>query len=160
VTGRRPTARVMVGVAAAGLWLCLGCSDPEATSSASSGETVVGNDLDRATEHRLWHIAEQTADSMDGSIKSAQAVESQHAAAVRLTSDAIVPGQEAVWAIQIEGVHEFVCRNCPRMAGAPSPRGSFLTVIVDAKTFETTDSGIGSVSVDLGQLGTVIDLNK
>jgi hypothetical protein len=156
--GRMPRARVMIGVVATGLLCCLSCSGPSATSSASAGDNAGGNDL--GTEQRLWNVAEQAADSMDGPIKSAQAVESQHSAAVRLTSDAIVRGNQAVWAIQIEGVHEFVCRDCSYPSGAAPPSGRFLTVIVNAKTFETTDSGIGSVRVDLGKLGAVIDLNK
>jgi hypothetical protein len=150
----------MIGVVATGLWCCLSCSGPPATSSASAGDTVGATNHDLATEHRLWNIAERAAHSNAGSIMSAQAVESQRSAAVRLTSGAIVPGNQPVWAIQIEGLHEFVCRLCSRPAGAAPQRGRFLTVIVYAKTFETSEGGIGPVAIDLGKLGTVIDLHE
>jgi hypothetical protein len=111
-------------------------------------------------QHRLWRIAERAAEGMKGQIESAQAVKSQHAAAVRLTSDAIVPGHEAVWAIQVEGVHEFVCRTCPAPAGARLPSGRFITLVIDAETFDETDFGVEPDRVDLGELGTVIELHE
>jgi hypothetical protein len=95
---------------------------------------------------------------MHGQIESAGAVKSQHAAAVRLTSGAIVSGNRDVWAVQVEGVHEFVCRSCSRPWGAAPPRGRFITVVIDAETFEVTDWGLAPNSVDLGKLGTVIEL--
>jgi hypothetical protein len=112
-------------------------------------------------EHRLWRVAEQAAEGMDGRLESAQAVRSRHAAAVRLTSGAIVPGNEDVWAIQVEGVDEFVCRSsCSFPAGAQPPRGRFITLVIDAETFGETDFGLGPDSVDLGELGTVIELHE
>jgi hypothetical protein len=77
-----------------------------------------------------------------------------------LTSGDMVRGNKAVWAVQIEGIHKFVCRECSRPPGAAPPSGRFLTYILDAKTFEVTDFGIGPHRVDLGKLGTVIDLNE
>ena len=105
----RLLANVMRVVAAVGVCACLGCAGDTASTATSAGDgspDVVGPEL----EHRLWGVAERAAQGMGGRVESAQAVESQHAAAVRLTSDAIVSGNEDVWAIQVEGVDEFVCR--------------------------------------------------
>jgi hypothetical protein len=156
----KPGVNVIAGVVATGLWCCLGCSGPTATSSSSSPEssTVGANSHSVTTEQRLWNIAERAAESMGGSVKDAQAVESRHEAAVRVTSGDIVTDNQQVWTIQVEGFHPFVCRLCSRPPGVAPQRGRFITVIVDAKSFATTDDGLGPTRVDLAQLGTVIDL--
>jgi hypothetical protein len=156
---RAPGAKVMTGVIATGLACCLGLGSCASTSSSTAADGG-GDSHDVSTRQRLLHLAERAAASMGGSIKSVQAVESRRSAAVRLTSGGIVRGNQPVWAIQIEGVHRFVCRVCSYPAGATPPGGRFLTFIVDAKTFATTDSGIGSPRVDLSNLGTVINLER
>jgi hypothetical protein len=137
----------------------MGCTGDTAHSSTSAGETGSQDVVGPVIEHRLWQVAERAAEGMNGQIESAQAVRSQRAAAVRLTSGSTVPGNRDVWAIQIEGVHEFVCRKCSRPPGARPPSGRFITLVVDAKTFEETDGGLAADSVDLGELGTVIELH-
>jgi hypothetical protein len=151
-------AGVMLGLVAVGV-CSSGCSDPAATSSAAADDTVRTNDHDHMAAHRLWKIAERAAEGMGGSVKSAQAVKSRHAVAEATISGDVVPGNQRVWTIQVEGVDEFVCRSCTYPAGATPPTGRFLTVVVDAKTFATTDGGLGSAKVDLSSLGTVIDLD-
>lgn len=155
----RLLASVTRMVAVVGLCACLGCTGT-AHSSTSAGETGSHNVLGPAIDHRLWHVAERAAQGMNGRIKSAQAVKSQHAAAVRLTSGAIVSGNRDVWAIQIEGVHEFVCRQCSRPLSARPPSGRFITIVIDAKTFESSDWGLASQSVDLSELGTIFELHS
>lgn len=160
---RRLLASAMRVAAAAGLCVCLGCSGDTAPATTSAGETGSQEVLDPGIEHRLWQVAERAAEGMNGRIESAQAVRSQRASAVRLTSDALVSGNRDVWAIQIEGVHEFVCRTCSRPPGAPPApplSGRFITLVLDAETFDVTDWGLGSDSVDLGRLGTVVELQK
>jgi hypothetical protein len=155
----RLLARVMRVAVAAGLCACWGCGDTALSSGSpqeAGGQDVPGPVI----EHRLWRIAARAAEGMNGRIKDAQAVKSQHAAAVRLTSDAVVSGKSDVWAIQIEGVHAFVCRTCSFPAGARPPSGRFITLVIDAETFKETDFGIAPDGVDLGKLGTVIELHK
>lgn len=43
-------------------------------------------------------------------------------------------------------------------AGASMPIGTTLTMSIDATTMETTDWGLGSETVSLGQLGTPFSL--
>ena len=150
---------VMRVAAAAGLCVCLGCGG-ETASPATHGESDSSDVPGPALEHRLWRVAERAAAGMGGRIESAQAVKSQHAAAVRLTSDAIVSGNNDVWAIQVEGVDEFVCLSCSFPAGAQPPSGRFITLVIDAETFKETDFGLDPDSVDLGELGTVIELHN
>jgi hypothetical protein len=161
-TVMKPGPRVLIGVVAAALWCCLGCGATPATSSvsasASTNDTAGANQHHPTTEQRLQTLAEQTARSLDGSIKTAQAVKSRHSTAERAISGDIVPGNEPVWAIQVEGAHEFVCHSCSYPAGAAPPRGRYFTLIVDAKTFATTDFGLDSSRADLAELGTVMDL--
>ena len=123
----RLLATVIRVATAAGLCVCAGCNGddtaPPSTSAGGTGGDVVG----LVIEHRLWHVAERAAEGMHERIESAEAVKSQHATAMRLTSGAIVSGNRDVWAIQIEGVHEFVCRLCSRPPDARPPSGRFLT---------------------------------
>jgi hypothetical protein len=97
---------------------------------------------------------------MDGRIELAQAVASTRARAVRVTSGDRVAGNEDVWVIQIEGVEPFACGGCSRPPGVPAQHGRFLTIVLNAKTFDSTDFGIGPDSVDLARLGEVVNLDE
>jgi hypothetical protein len=155
----RLLARVMRLGVAAGVSACWGCGHtalPTGSPGEAGGQDVPGPEI----EHRLWRVAERAAEGMNGRVEDAQAVKSQHAAAVRVTSGAIVSGNSDVWAIQIEGVHAFVCRTCSFPAGARPPSGRFITLVVDAESFKETDFGLAPDGVDLGKLGTVIELHK
>ncbi len=141
--------RASVVAAAAVLAACVGCTaDPAAPPTTPE-----------SIEQRLWQVAEQAAEDMNGRIATAQAVKSHHAVAVRLTSGAEVPGDEDVWAIQIEGSEDFVCRPCTGPPGSRPSRGRFITLVIDAETLDTTDWGLARHSVDLSELGTVIELH-
>jgi hypothetical protein len=144
------------------LWLGVSCDGPhDHTSAVPAGDTTGPHGVDRATYDRLRQIALQAAEGLGGSVKSAEAVKSRHSAAVQVTSGSFVPGNEDVWAIQVEGFDEFVCDRCSRPSNdVPAPRGRFITIVLDAKTFESTDDGISSRRVDLSKLGTVIDLTN
>lgn len=157
----RVLASVIRVAAATGVCVCLGCGGETASTTTSAGGSGRPAVVTPELAHRLWRIAEDAAEGMGGRIESAQAVESQHAAAVRLTSDATVPGNEDVWVIQVEGVDKFVCiRSCSFPAGAQPPSGRFITIVMNAQTFETTDFGLAPNSVDLGELGSVIELHE
>jgi hypothetical protein len=134
---------------------------PNGGPAAEPTTTKTGTQsLESATEHRLWQIAQRTADSLGGQIKIAQAVRSQHIRAVRLTSGDRVTGNQAVWVIQVEGQRQFVCGACSVPPGGAAPRGRFVTIVLDAKTFRQTDFGLGRQRVDLGRLGTVVTLHE
>ena len=157
----RVLASVIRMVAATGVCVCLGCGSDTASTATSATGSGSPAGVTPELEHRLWRVAEGAAEGMGGRIESAEAVKSQHAAAVRLTSDAIVPGNEDVWAIQVEGVDKFVCiRSCSFPAGAQPPSGRFITIVINAETFETTDFGLAPNRVDLGELGSVIELHE
>ena len=70
-----------------------------------------------------------------------------------------VEGDQAVWAIQVEGVAEFVCNSCTGPQGAAAPRGHFQVLILDASTLRTLDFGLSDKAADLSQLGPVVNLH-
>jgi hypothetical protein len=116
---------------------------------------VAGDDEPTA---RLRLLAEDAARQNEGSAFNAQAVKSSRARAVEVISGATVRGEQAVWVIQVEGTERFTCVGCRRPRGAPSPRGQFLTLVVDARSFVQSDFGISDVKADLSQLGAVITI--
>src|SRR5262249_52392882 len=149
------SARALAVVALLAVAACSGVGNSVTTGFRAGGDT---SSLNAWVKHRLVQIAEQEAASMDGQIAGAHAVTSTHSHAVRVTSGAIVPGTEKVFVIQIEGVEPFVCNTCMRAPGAAAPSGRFVTIVLNANTFDTTDWGIEPVSANLASLGPVTDL--
>jgi hypothetical protein len=151
---------VAVSLVAGGFALGFGSGKAGGPTAQTSTHSTGQPRVDAETEHRLWLIASQAARSLGGQIKIAEAVRSQHARAVRVTSGGRVTGNQAVWVIQVEGVRQFVCGLCSGPPGASAPRGRFVTIVLDATTFDRTDFGIAPERVDLARLGTVIRLHE
>jgi hypothetical protein len=127
-------------------------------TTAATNPTSTGSEQN-AVDARLWKLAVEAAAANGGTVLTADAVKSTHSTAVTVTSGDWVPGEEPVWAIQVKGTSEFVCNICSRPEGAQPPRGRYITVILDATTFESTDSELSNSAADLSKLGTVIHLH-
>jgi hypothetical protein len=122
------------------------CSHSESRSGTPS-QTLV-------TE--LHKIADEAARDNGGRVVHAQAVRSTNAKAWRLFSGSKLSGEEAVWAIQVEG--DFVCSSCRGQRSAAGPRGHVLQITVHAVTLQTNGFGIQDRVADLSRLGPVIVL--
>lgn len=108
---------------------------------------------------RLRRIAEDAARRNQGSVLIAQAAKNTLAHAVEvLSGDRADDGQQPVWVIQMEGRDRFTCVGCHRPPGAPSPRGLFLQLALDARSYGQSGFGIGDVTADLGRLDAVVTL--
>jgi hypothetical protein len=82
----------------------------------------------------------------------------QHSAGTRyaanfVASHDLVPG--SAWSYLIAERGKFVAEAAPRPAGAPAPRGSVITLIVNAATGQGTDGGISDYYPPLAKLGPV-----
>lgn len=120
--------------------------------------TGPGQACDGETIARLRLIAEEAARRNEGSALIAQAVQSTLAHAAKVISGDGVSGEQPVWVIQVEGTERFTCVGCHRPPRAPSPRGRFLRVVLDAQSWWQSSFGIGDVKADLSQLGEVVTL--
>jgi len=69
------------------------------------------------------------------------------------------PGQLRVYLITMRG--HFVANDASRPPGAAAPRGRYISVVVDAKTFDGLDFGIapGPPPVSPASLGPVTNLH-
>lgn len=82
----------------------------------------------------------------------------QHAAgtrahANRIASGAIIPVYNWCYLIAVRG--RFVAKDAMYPSGAKPPRGTVLTLVVDARTGMTMDAGISDQYPDLAKLGPV-----
>jgi hypothetical protein len=69
-----------------------------------------------------------------------------------LTSgDATRPATRALYAIVLRG--HFAVRGTPGPPGAAAPRGRFLELAVDPRTFVVTDFGVEPIAPDVRLLG-------
>lgn len=105
-------------------------------------------------EQRILHIAERAA----AQARDPSPVLIQHSAGTRdranlVDSGEIVPGRQ--WSYLIAERGHFVFENATRPAGAPAPRGTVLTLIVNASTGEVTDVGLSNRYPHLSRLGPV-----
>jgi O-antigen ligase/polysaccharide polymerase Wzy-like membrane protein len=66
-------------------------------------------------------------------------------------ADATRPANRTVYAIVLRG--HFVVRGAPGPSGAASPRGRFLELAVDPRTFEVTDFGVELRAPSVARLG-------
>ena len=80
---------------------------------------------------------------LDRPVAWATAVVTTHAKALTsATPGDTTPGAKAiVYLVTIKG--HFVCHLCSVPAGGHAPTGTYLSLVIDAKTFAGTDSGIG-----------------
>jgi hypothetical protein len=82
----------------------------------------------------------------------------QHSAGTRQQANAVASGDrvpEKQWSYLIAERGSFVLKDVPLPAGAPAPRGTVLTLVVDAATGAPTDIGVSNRYPDLAALGQV-----
>lgn len=139
--------RSSLAAAAAGLVTAGGV----ALASAPSGSSA--HHRPHLSEHRILRIAKQAAASSG----DRRPTLIQHAEGTRHHANLVdsgdgVPGRQ--WCYLIAERGHFVV-NAPGPPGAPSPRGSVLTLIVNASTGRVTDFGVSNRYPNLAKLGPV-----
>ena len=103
---------------------------------------------------RILKLAEQAAArSGDPSPSLIQHVEATRFDAVRISSGDLV--FEWNWAYLIAERGHFTCSACSGPSRAKAPTGSVITLVVDAKSGQGTDGGIGNRYPPLAKLGRV-----
>jgi hypothetical protein len=126
-----------------------------AACGSASGTTVTGSHRPGAAEpgwpapasavHRLTAIADRAVTVNGGHpVAWATAVVTTHAKALTSATpgDTTPGGKAVVYLVTIKG--HFVCGLCSVPPGADAPTGTYLSLVINAKTFEGTDSGISS----------------
>src|ERR1700693_2262268 len=127
-----------------GGWLVV--SSPAATHSPCSQRPHLG-------KRRILRIAERSAASAgDRRPTLIQHSEGTGHTANRVDSGEGVPGCR--WSYLIAERGHFVFRDVG-LAGTPAPRGTVLTLVVDAATAHVTDVGLGNRYPNLARLGPV-----
>jgi hypothetical protein len=135
-----------IGLAVAGVAI--------ASSSAASSQTA--NARPHLSECRILRIAEtaaaRTGDPLPSLIEHSEGTRYK----VNLVASGdIVPGRQ--WSYLIAEQGHFVLKNASRPPGARAPRGSVLTLVVDASTAQTTDVGVSHRYPHLTTLGHVTE---
>jgi hypothetical protein len=82
----------------------------------------------------------------------------QHSAGTRYAANAISSGDRvpgSVWSYLVAERGQFVAESASRPAGVSAPRGSVITLVVNATTGRVSDSGISNQYPRLDKLGPV-----
>jgi hypothetical protein len=112
-------------------------------TSHRSGVAEPGQSVPASAVHRLTAIASRAVKLNGGHpVVWATAVVTTHAKALTsATPGDTTPGAKAiVYLVTIKG--HFVCDLCTGPAGSRAPTGTYLSIVINAKNFEGTDSGI------------------
>jgi hypothetical protein len=136
----------------AGLILILAaaaCGSVSGTAVTASHQLTVaepGQPVPASAVHWLTAMADRIV-TMDGGhpVAWATAVVTTHAKALTsATPGDFIPNDEktVVYLVTIKG--HFVCDLCTGPRGSHAPAGTYLSLVVDAKTFYGTDFGLGS----------------
>jgi hypothetical protein len=124
-----------------------------ASSSATASPNASVSRL-RLTERQIIQVAMAAANGAgDPDPTLIQHSEGTREKANLIDSGDIVPGQR--WSYLIAERGHFVFNDAPTPPGAPAPRGSVLTLVVDAATHQVTDTGLSNRYPDLAKLGPV-----
>jgi hypothetical protein len=141
----------LVTVATTGVAVAVGVILASSSATASPNASV---SRPRLTERQIIQVAMAAANGAgDRAPTLIQHSEGTREKANRIDSGDIVPGQG--WSYLIAERGHFVLNDAPRPFGAPAPKGSVLTLIVDAVTHQVTDSGVSNRYPDLAKLGPV-----
>jgi len=141
-------ARWLIGlIAVLAAAACGSASGTTVTASHRPAVAEPGQPVPASAVHRLTAIADHAVTVNGGQpVTWATAVVTTHAKALTsATPGDMTPGGKAiVYLVTIKG--HFVCGLCSVPPGAHAPTGAYLSLVIDAKTFEGTDSGIGPKS--------------
>jgi hypothetical protein len=145
VDGDKPTRRIAMLWAAtvlAGLGL-VGCAtDP---SAGGPSTPVPGQPVPASVVHRLTALVDRAVRLNDGhGVRWASAVVTTRAKALTsATPGDFVPDDEktVVYLVTVKG--HFVARAASVPPGAHAPTGTYMSMVIDAKTFAGLDFGLG-----------------
>lgn len=84
---------------------------------------------------------------------------SDHQAAEKVVSGAIVNDHAAIYVVEVTG-GTFTDNTASTPPGVPPPSGSVLTFTVNAQSFGVTDFGLTNTAPDLTQIGSVVNLDQ
>ena len=114
------------------------------TASHRPAAAELGQPLPASAVHRLTAIADRAV-TLNGRhpVAWATAVVTSHAKALTSATpgDTTPGGSVIVYLVTMKG--HFVCGACSVPPGAHAPAGTYLSLVINAKTFEETDFGIG-----------------
>jgi hypothetical protein len=123
---------------------CGSASGMAVTASHHPAVAEPGQPVPASAVHRLTAIADRAVTLNGGRpVAWATAVVTTHAKALTsATPGDTTPGAKAiVYLVTIKG--HFVCGLCSVPPGSHAPTGTYLSLVIDARTFAGTDSGIG-----------------
>jgi hypothetical protein len=129
------------------------------SASATAHPSASRNGKPRLTDRQILRIA-LTAAANAGDPKPILIQHSQgtRADANLVDSGDIVPGRQ--WSYLIAERGHFVFKDTQGPPGARAPTGSVLTLVVNARTNQITDSGLSNRYPALAKLGPVKDLRR
>ena len=123
-------------------------------TSCGSGSAPSLGDEKVPDRNRLLAAADAAAHSDGGKARKVEAVETTRGKAADLTGHSNLDQSEVVWVVQVSGDH-YGCGACRIPAGASPPQGDYITMVLRASDFESTDGGLGPRATDLSALGDV-----
>jgi hypothetical protein len=139
---RRLVSLILILVPAIGA--CGSARSTSVTASLHPAEAKPGQPVPASAVHRLTAIADRAV-TLNGAhpVAWATAVVTTHAKALSSATpgDATPGANTIVYLVTIKG--HFVCNLCTGPPGSRAPTGTYLSLVVNARTFEGTDSGIG-----------------
>jgi hypothetical protein len=138
--------RISPSLAAVALVLSLSACGSQSASVAADG--------DESAKARLLAAADAAAKRNGGEAKRVEAVETTRGKAADLTGHSNQNQSEGVWVVQVSGDH-YLCGACSVPYGGTAPKGDYVTIVLRASDFESTDGGLGPQATDLAALGEV-----
>lgn len=121
---------------------------------AACGSGTGGQDNTNPERERLLAAADAAAKRNDGKARRVEVVKTTRGEAADLTGHGNQAQREEVWVVQVSGDY-YVCELCSRPAGASSPEGRFMTLVLRVSDFEGTDFGMSPRPTDLARYGEV-----
>jgi hypothetical protein len=123
-------------------------------TACGSGSAALSSGGSDAQKGRLLAAADAAAKNNGGKARHVEAVETTRGTAADLTGHSNLSQDEKVWVVQVSG-DDYSCGGCSRPAGASSPSGKYLTLVLRAADYEGTDFGISPKPTDLAAFGHI-----
>lgn len=103
---------------------------------------------------KLLAAADRAAKANGGTARHVEAVETTRAKAADLDGHSNRDQTEAIWVVQVSGDH-YICGACSMPPGAKAPEGDYITMVLRASDYESTDGGMGPRAANLASMGDV-----
>jgi hypothetical protein len=123
-------------------------------SACGSASAALSAGVGDSTKDRLLTAADAAAKGNSGEAKHVEAVKTTRGKAADLTGHSNLDQSEAVWVVQVSG-DRYICGACSMPSGASAPQGYYITMVLRASDFVSTDGGLGPRATDLSALGDV-----